>query len=110
MKPLLTLVAILFTTVAIAQPPMQRPMPNQFRDFVDFKMNQEKPKVEHKDGKVIITMTEERFKMMQQRRRAPMNKFMMMNRMPNRAPYRQPMCPCQKRQEAPKRSDHFNRF
>jgi len=36
---------------------MQRPLPNQFRDYVDFRMQQEKPKVEHKDGKVIITMT-----------------------------------------------------
>ena len=82
MKKLLTLVAILFTTVAMAQHPAKRPLPNQFRDFVDFRMQQEKPKVERKDGKVIITMTEEQFRMMQQRR-----KHM-------RAPYRQPMCSC----------------
>ena len=69
MKKLLFIALLAITSLgANAQPPMQRPMPNQFRDFVDFKMNQEKPKVEHKDGKVIITMTEERFKMMQRMR------------------------------------------
>jgi hypothetical protein len=69
MKTILTLVAVLFTTVAMSQPPMQRPLPNQFRDYVDFRQAQQRPKVEHKDGKVIITMTEQQFRMMQQRRR-----------------------------------------
>jgi hypothetical protein len=68
MKQLLTLVAVLFTTVAMAQPPMQRPLPNQFRDYVDFRKQQEKPKIEHKDGKVTITMSEEQFRAIQQRR------------------------------------------
>ena len=53
---------------ATAQPPMQRPLPNQFRDYVDFRKQQERPKVERKDGKVIITMTEQQFRMMQQMR------------------------------------------
>ena len=68
MKKLLTLVAVLFTTVAMSQPPMQRPLPNQFRDYVDFRMQQEKPKIERKDGKVTIVVTEQQFRMMQQRR------------------------------------------
>ena len=89
MKQLLTLVAVLFTTVAMSQPPMQRPLPNQFRDYVDFRMQQEKPKVERKDGKVIITMTEQQFRMMQQRR-----KHMIMNR---RGP-QHPTCPCQRQE------------
>jgi TolA-binding protein len=69
MKTILTLVAVLFTTVAMSQPPMQRPLPNQFRDYVDFRQAQQRPKVERKDGKVVITMTEQQFRMMQQRRR-----------------------------------------
>ena len=69
MKTILTLVAVLFTTVAMSQPPIERPLPNQFRDYVDFRQAQQRPKVEHKDGKVIITMTEQQFRMMQQRRR-----------------------------------------
>jgi len=59
MKQLLTIVAILLSTVAMAQPPMQRPLPNQFRDFVDHQQNWEKPNIVRKDGKVIITMTEQ---------------------------------------------------
>ena len=97
MKKLLTLVAILFTTVAMAQHPANHPMGNQFRDFVDFRMQQEKPKVEHKDGKVIITMTEEQFRMMQQRR-----KHM-------RAPYRQPMCSCEQPKQETKKHLYYRR-
>ena len=57
-----------------AQPPMrpqgQRPLPNQFRDFVDHQQrwNTERPKIERKDGQVIITMSEKQFKRMQQMR------------------------------------------
>jgi len=100
MKQLLTLVAVLFTTVAMSQSPMQRPLPNQFRDYVDFRMQQEKPKVERKDGKVIITMSEEQFRAMQQRR-----KHMAMNR---RGP-QHPTCSCQN-QETPRihyKTPHF---
>ena len=41
-------------------------LPNQFRDFVDHqqRFNVEKPQIERKDGKVIITMSEDRFRMM----------------------------------------------
>ena len=69
MKQLLTIVAILLSTVAMAQPPMQRPLPNQFRDFVDHQQMWEKHNVVRKDGKVIITMTEQQFRAMQHRRR-----------------------------------------
>ena len=41
---------------------------DQFRDYVDFRKQQERPKIEHKDGKVVITMSEEQFKRMQQMR------------------------------------------
>ena len=74
---------------------------SQFRDYVDFRMQQEKPKIEHKDGKVTITMTEQQFRVMQQRRRQ-----VIMN---HRGP-QQPTCPCQKRQEIRQRSYRFNRF
>jgi len=84
---------------ATAQPPMQRPLPNQFRDYVDFRQQQEKPKVERKDGKVIITMTEQQFKMMQQRR------MRMRKNIPGHRPSL-PVCPCQ-RQEV---SRKFHRF
>ena len=69
MKQLLTIVAILLSTVAMAQPPMQRPLPNQFRDFVDHQQAWEKPNIVRKDGKVIITMTEQQFRAMQHHRR-----------------------------------------
>jgi len=68
MKTLLTIVSILLSIVAVAQPPMQRPLPNQFRDFVDHQQNWEKPNVVRKDGQVIITMTEQQFRAMQHRR------------------------------------------
>jgi hypothetical protein len=57
-----------------AQPPSnpQRPLPNQFRDFVDHQQMVEmgRPQIERKDGKVIITMSEMQFKRMQQMRMA----------------------------------------
>lgn len=86
MKQLLTIVAILLGTVAMAQPPIQRPLPNQFRDFVDHQQKWEKPNVVHKDGKVTITMTEQQFKMMQRRR------MQTRRNIPGRRPQ---MCPCQ---------------
>ena len=91
MKQLLTLVAVLFITVAMAQPPMQRPLPNQFRDYVDFRKQQEKPKVEHKDGKVTIIMYEEQFRTMQQRR------MRMGKNIPGHRPSL-PVCPCQRQE------------
>ena len=86
MTKLLTIAAILLSTVAVAQPPMQRPLPNQFRDFVDHQQNWEKPKVEHKDGKVTITMSEQQFRAMQHRR---------MQTRRNIPGHRPQMCACQ---------------
>ena len=86
MTKLLTIAAILLSTVVVAQPPMQRPLPNQFRDFVDHQQNWEKPNIVRKDGKVIITMTEQQFRAMQHRR------MQMRRNVPGRRPQ---MCPCQ---------------
>lgn len=44
---------------------------NQFRDYVNFRQGQfeqNRAKIERKDGKVIIVMTEEQFKQMQRRK------------------------------------------
>lgn len=60
---------------------------NQFRDYVDFRQGQfekNRPQIEKKNGKVIITMSEEQFRMMNQKRQ-------MMNRRPNFGP--RPMGP-----------------
>lgn len=75
MKKLFFILTIgLLSFTSEAQPPMgpQRPLPNQFRDFVDHqqRFQMERPKIEKKDGKVIITMSEEQFKRMQQMRQA----------------------------------------
>lgn len=70
-KLLITLVLGCLGFTSEAQPP-QRPLPNQFRDFVDHQQrwNMERPQIEKKDGKVIITMSEEQYKRMQQMRQA----------------------------------------
>ena len=75
MKKLFLILTIgLLSFSSEAQPPMgpQRPLPNQFRDFVDHQQrwNMERPQIEKKDGKVIITMSEEQYKRMQQMRMA----------------------------------------
>lgn len=75
MKKLLILLTIgLFSFTTNAQPPTapQRHLPNQFRDFVDHqqRLQMERPTIEKKDGKVIITMSEEQFKRMNQMRQA----------------------------------------
>ena len=77
MKKLFLILTIgLLSFSSEAQPPMgpqgQRPLPNQFRDFVDHQQrwNMERPRIEKKDGKVIITMSEEQYKRMQQMRMA----------------------------------------
>ena len=68
MKNLLIIALLTITSLgANAQPPMQRPLPNQFRDFVDHQQRWERPQIEHKDGKVIITMSEQQFKARQLR-------------------------------------------
>ena len=81
MKKIITLVLTVFVTLTVmSQPPLKRTdmgptnqLPNQFRDFVDHQQrweNNERPQIEKKDGKVIITMTEEQFRKMQMIRRA----------------------------------------
>ena len=75
MKKLFLILTIgLLSFSSEAQPPMgpQRPLPNQFRDFVDHqqRLNMERPQIEKKDGKVIITMSEGQYKRMQQMRMA----------------------------------------
>lgn len=77
MKKIMTiLLGVFFTFTLAAQPPMRpqgpRPLPNQFRDFVDHqqRLEMERPQIEKKDGKVIITMSEEQFRRMQQMRAA----------------------------------------
>ena len=75
MKKIILFLLGTITGFAIAaQPPMgsQRPLPNQFRDFVDHQQrwNMERPQIEKKDGKVIITMSEGQYKRMQQMRQA----------------------------------------
>jgi len=68
MKKLLLIALLAITSLgASAQPPMQRPLPNQFRDFVDHQQKWERPQIEHKDGKVIIIMSEQQFKARQLR-------------------------------------------
>ena len=75
-KIILFLIGAMIGFTIAAQPPMrhqnQRPLPNQFRDFVDHQQRLEmgRPQIEKKDGKVIITMTEQQFKRMQQMRAA----------------------------------------
>ena len=65
MKHLLIIALLTITSLgASAQPPMQRPLPNQFRDFVDHQRAIERPQIERKDGKVVITMTEAQYKRM----------------------------------------------
>ena len=70
-KLLITLVLGCLGFTSEAQPP-QRPLPNQFRDFVDHqqRIQMERPNIERKDGKVIITMSEAQFKRMQMMRQA----------------------------------------
>lgn len=78
MKKIFTLVLTVFVTLTvIAQPPLKRdevrPLPNQFRDFVDHQQrwnNFERPIIDRKEGKVIITMTEQQFERMQMMRQA----------------------------------------
>ena len=104
MKKLISFVLGVFVTISLAaQPPMGprtqgRPLPNQFRDVVDHQQRweMERPQIEKKDGKVIITMSEEQFKRMQQMREA--QRFRMANYKP------QPACSkCQRHHGKPHR-------
>lgn len=69
-KVLLTLAVVLGSMTLMAQQPERPILHNQFRDYVEFRkrqeMNFEKPNVQHKDGKVLITMSEEQFAKMRQ--------------------------------------------
>lgn len=101
-KITLILFGVFATLTLAAQPPMrpqgQRPLPNQFRDFVDHQQRweMERPQIEKKDGKVIITMSEEQFKRMQQMRAA--QRFRMAQHKP------QPVCSkCQRHHGKPHR-------
>ena len=94
MKKLLLIALLAITSLgASAQPPMppQRQLPNQFRDFVDHQQRWERPQIEHKDGKVIITMSEQQFKARQLRLQRAM---IMRNKR---------SCPCERRQVPMKR-------
>ena len=96
MKNLLIIALLAITSLgASAQPPMppQRPLPNQFRDFVDHQQRWGRPQIEHKDGKVIITMSEQQFKARQLR----LQRAMIMRN--------ERSCPCERRQ-APMRRYH----
>ena len=72
MKKIMIIVMSLFATLTLVaqQPRGLRPLPNQFRDFLDHQqgLDRQRPQIEKKDGKVIITMSEDQFKRMQQMR------------------------------------------
>ena len=74
MKKIILMLFGVFVTLALTAQPLQRPVPNQFRDFVNHqeKWNTERPQIERKDGKVIITMTEEHFQKMRSMRHRQM--------------------------------------
>jgi hypothetical protein len=65
MKKILLFLSIVLGTLLVNAQEFRRPLPNQFRDFVDF---HQRPKIEKKDGMVTITMSEENFKRMQMNR------------------------------------------
>ena len=110
MKTITTILFSVFATLTLAaQPPMgpqgQRPLPNQFRDFVDHQQRwaMERPQIEKKDGKVIITMSEEQYKRMQQMRQAQRFRQARFNQ--------QPCCGnCQMQKPRPHRGPIHNRF
>ena len=71
-KVFLVITAIFGSLTLMAQQPERPILHNQFRDFVKFQKLQEKPKIEKKDGKVIITMSQEQFNRMQKMRQMRM--------------------------------------
>ena len=81
MKKLILFVMMVFGSITLMAQ-------NQFRDYTEFKkaeFEKNRPQIEHKDGKVIIIMSEEQFKRMGQMRmggrpmmgRPPMKPVMM---------------------------------
>lgn len=104
-KLFLLVVSAMFSLLIQGQPPLkptERPnfqgqgyLPNQFRDFVEHqqRFNTEKPEIVKKDGKVIITMSEEQFERMR--------KIRQMQRM-RMVSLRQQSCPnCQRHHVKP---------
>lgn len=71
-KLFLTIAVALGSLTLMAQQPERPILHNQFRDYVEFRKNQEKPQIEKKDGKVIITMSQEQFNRMQKMRQMQM--------------------------------------
>lgn len=71
-KVFLVITAIFASLTLMAQQPERPILHNQFRDYVEFQKSQEKPKIEKKDGKVIITMSQEQFNRMQKMRQMQM--------------------------------------
>ena len=67
-KVFLVIAAIFGSLTLMAQKPKTPILHNQFRDFVEFRKNEEKPKIEKKDGKIVITMSEQQFSRMQKMR------------------------------------------
>ena len=73
MKKMLLVIATIFGSMTLmAQQPERPILHNQFRDYVEFRKNEEKPKIEKKDGKVVITMTIQQFNWMQKMRQMQM--------------------------------------
>jgi len=72
---LILLLSFIFSSIFVSA--QQRHLPNQFRDYVDHqqRLQMERPKVEKKDGKVVITMTEEQFERMRQVRMSQRSRF-----------------------------------
>jgi hypothetical protein len=70
MKKLLFILGFGLMSFNIQAQPQNRPLPNQFRDFVDHqqRFGVERPTIEKRDGKVIITMSEEHFNRMRRMR------------------------------------------
>lgn len=71
-KVFLVITALFVSLTLMAQQPERPILHNQFRDFVEFQKSQEKPKIEKKDGKVIITMSQAQFYQMQKMRQMQM--------------------------------------
>ena len=73
MKKVFLVIATIFGSLTLmAQKPKEPILHNQFRDFVEFRKNEEKPKIEKKDGKIVITMSEQQFSRMQKMRQMQM--------------------------------------
>ena len=88
MKNIFLTLAIVFGSFSLmAQNQRNQPVHNQFRDYVEFRQHQpegfrqgekfEKPNIQRKDGKVIITMSEKQFEQMRKMRQHRQTHFMM---------------------------------